>query len=217
MTKYKKLTRSSFVIVALCLALVGILAFGGTYAYFSANASASGNVSMGTLKVKLNNGATTLSLTDSEVVPNQQVFDGSTVTLSYDTTDINFYVRIKFSASVEGEITPGAGEPTVEKALSVTGFSGWVKSGDYYYLGTAETATKATGTTAPTTVPATVAVAKEVGANGSTAYMAATIKIEISVETIQADYLAISTNAGSMSVETLAGVWDGYVATKVAA
>ena len=36
MTKYKKLTRSTFAIVALCLALVGILAFGGTYAYFSA-------------------------------------------------------------------------------------------------------------------------------------------------------------------------------------
>lgn len=214
MTKYKKLTRSSFVIVALCLALVGILAFGGTYAYFSANASASGNVTMGTLAVKLNDGSTTLTLTEEKVVPNQQVFDGSSVTLAYDTTNINFYLRVKFSASIEGSITPGEGEPAVNEALSVAGFtSGWVKNGDYYYLGTAETAKKATASDAPTSVPATVAIAKEVGANGSKAYMGATVKIEITVEAIQADYLASSTTAGTMSVETLAGAWDTYVAT----
>ena len=69
MTKYKKLTRSSFVIVALCLALVGILAFGGTYAYFSAKQEKTGTITMGTLGLS----ELTLSVDTGKVVDRKSV------------------------------------------------------------------------------------------------------------------------------------------------
>ena len=213
MTKYKKLTRSSFVIVALCLALVGILAFGGTYAYFSAQDSATGTATLGNLAVELNDNAA-LTLQTNAVVPNQEIFGGNTVSVSYGSTDINFYARVKITAAFEGEITPGLGEPAVTDVLTIGGMSGWAKSGDYYYLGTTEKATKATASTAPTTISPTVTIAKEVGANGSKAYMGKTITVTIVIEVLQADYLASSTEAGAdMSASALAAAWNGYVAT----
>jgi predicted ribosomally synthesized peptide with SipW-like signal peptide len=50
MTKINKLGKSTFVIAILSFVLVAVLAFGGTYAYFSATAEAGGtNVTLGTI------------------------------------------------------------------------------------------------------------------------------------------------------------------------
>lgn len=217
MTKYKKLTKSAFAIVALSLILVAVLAFGGTYAYFSAKDTVSGTATLGTLAVKLNVDSTSLTLETNEVVPNQEIFAGNTIAVTYPDTNINFYARVKITAVFENaaSITPGTGEPATNEVLTIGGMSGWVKSGDYYYLATSETAaTKATATSAPATIAPTVTIAKEVGANGSKAYMGETITVTVVMEVLQAVYLASSTEAGdALSVTALAGAWDGYVQT----
>ena len=80
MTKYKKLTRSSFVIVALCLALVGILAFGGTYAYFTDTATTTAATKTGILGFSA---PASITITEQSWVPNQTI-SLSDVTLTYD-------------------------------------------------------------------------------------------------------------------------------------
>lgn len=214
MTKYKKLTRSSFVIVALCLALVGILAFGGTYAYFSANASASGTVTMGTLKVVAGTSASVTGDT-TKVVPNQQIISQEFKTTG---TDIKYYARLVIELTVSGTKSgdPATGECTVAELVTLGGLDGLkeVDGGDdkttYYYVAT--DGTNASILSSEQTYTVTGTINKKAGHNGSDYYMGATITYKVSLETIQAEYLASSGSAGSaMAVTDLHAAWDKVV------
>lgn len=78
MTKINKLGKSTFVIAILSFLLVAVLAFGGTYAYFSAQSkTATGSIDLGNLTVgevtgdAISSNAITFDTTVAQ--PNQQI------------------------------------------------------------------------------------------------------------------------------------------------
>ena len=89
MTKYSKIKKSSFAILALSLILVAVLAFGGTYAYFTDQTDkVSSTLTTASLSVDTNAASVVLA-TDSIVVPNQPIItDKITVTPTMDTNVI---------------------------------------------------------------------------------------------------------------------------------
>lgn len=102
MSKINKLGKSTFVIAILSFILVAVLAFGGTYAYFSASDSAvTGSVNTGILTMTLTDdkdvdkNVVTLSGT---VVPNQQIMD-ETFTINVEG-NIKYFVRATYSVKV---------------------------------------------------------------------------------------------------------------------
>lgn len=231
MTKYSKIKKSSFAVLALSLILVAVLAFGGTYAYFSANASASGTVTMGTLTLNIEDADTQtegvqLSVTTDKVVPNQPVITEGT-TISYAGTDIDFFIRGSFTVTVTGYDADGqlgTNEPAHTSAdfYSATGLENWVKAADnnYYYVGAAnkaatDKAVAVTSATAPTSFISELKLSKYIGNGGSTYYMGATVTITMNIEVIQANYLeSITANS---TVADLAAVWTADVVTIPAA
>lgn len=193
MTKYKKLTRSSFVIVALCLALVGILAFGGTYAYFSANASATGTVTAKTLKLE-KKGELSVSAT-GKIVPNQSLsynLAEGDIKLTGDTISV---LRITLS---DVTITPASTGTTLDESLvtvSVTGKvdSDWIKhsDGNYYYLQTV------TGEMDLSAILTSVGVKLDSSADND--WQGATISYGFTVQAVQYEYVGSNTASTSGS------------------
>ncbi|MBE5741619.1 MAG: hypothetical protein E7351_03750 [Clostridiales bacterium] len=94
--KSKKMTKSTFAIIIMAIAMVAMLAFGGTYAYFTATATAqeSGTVTLGT--VKLTSSAATTFITDVTAMPGDTILEGG-VTLSVDgsTATTGDWVAVK--------------------------------------------------------------------------------------------------------------------------
>lgn len=215
MTKYKTLKRSTFAIIALSLVLVAVLAFGGTYAYFSASADGTtGTGKLGTLTVTAGT-ATGVTTATTVIVPNEQILSQQFTI----TGDMNYYVRFGVKVNVTGMSgTKGAAEPEANAVIVLSGLENLVSSSDsvtldtvkYYYVATSATAaTKVTGTNNYTPV---ATINKLVGANASTYYMGATVSVSITCETVQADYLASSTEEGTaMSVSDLEAAWDTIV------
>lgn len=111
MTKINKLGKSTFVIAILSFLLVAVLAFGGTYAYFSAQSTAAtGSVTTGYLKigtVKEGEATVTDTLTMSGTVqPNQVIYDN---TLKLDVEqNIAYYTRLKLTVSVDRALATDA-------------------------------------------------------------------------------------------------------------
>lgn len=215
MTKYKKLTRSTFAIVALCLALVGILAFGGTYAYFSDKASASDTATLGTLEVNLLKGsdAVTIFADDEIVQPNQEILNEE-LTISKGSTNINFYARVKITATVAaaGEHADGCGDAALTAAdIVAPSIDGWVLEGGYYYQGDVNTDTAVINSADVKFTPSVVLNAL-IGDGGCTAYMGKTVTVQIDVEVLQADYLTSTTTpASGYTVAELAAAWADKV------
>lgn len=120
MTKINKFGKSTFMIAILSFVLVAVLAFGGTYAYFSAvHGRAAGTVKTGHLSLKVEdgglvgaiNGLTVASNTIAQ--PGQLLVGesdkvGKTLTATVNT-NIDYYIRVKFAVSV----TPGKYEDGV--------------------------------------------------------------------------------------------------------
>ena len=108
MTKINKLGKSTFVIAILSFILVAVLAFGGTYAYFSDQSDpASGSVTTGHLtitEVKEGGVAITDELTmEGKVQPNQVIYNN---TLSLDVNNnIAYYTRLKLTVSIARDDT----------------------------------------------------------------------------------------------------------------
>ena len=156
MTKINKLGKSTFVIAILSFILVAVLAFGGTYAYFSASDSlTAAPVKTGILRLDLTNGTddkAALTITDTLVVPNQQIIN-DTITLDDGATNIPYYARAKYSVSVtlsdnvnkDEDENPvhdtGCAENITEHLdiLNIVYDGEWMQagtSGVYYYVGT---------------------------------------------------------------------------------
>ena len=121
MSKINKLGKSTFVIAILSFILVAVLAFGGTYAYFSdtSNEVTSGTITLGTLVIDENLAfAETASLkTEGYAVPAETVIDGDVET--HVNSNINYYVR----AIITVEFAKAAGHTCVE-ADAQTGVRG---------------------------------------------------------------------------------------------
>ena len=101
MTKAKKkMTKSTFVIIIMAVAMVAMLAFGGTFAYFTATTTeASDTATTGTVKLGANTIAT---LVDTNVVSGQQLFGGSSKVQVTSASNVDTYVFITFTVSMSG-------------------------------------------------------------------------------------------------------------------
>ncbi len=185
-------TRSKFTILILaCFVLFASVWAGRTFAYFNASSNASGTITMGTLKVNDFGGLDASA--SLKVVPNQTVTKNFKATIE---SDIKYYKRLSLSATVEVETgkthdsTCGDYVDDDTKILNATvqGFEKYTADDDsiYYYSLTPVTPT-ATNTTEEFSVQ--IKIKSTVGAGGCDYYMGATIKVNVKVEVIQADYL----------------------------
>jgi predicted ribosomally synthesized peptide with SipW-like signal peptide len=238
MTKFNKVGKSTFVIAILSFLLVAVLAFGGTYAYFSAKTNTfSGNITMGKLYVDLKDGASSVT-TLGEITlahPNQQILNKSyTVDLTKDTnvSTIGAFARVKVTAELTSLTTSGEGSAIVYSGntqgdahitpltiFTVAAGDGWYQHTDGYTYYVANKASGATGAAkaitaaeGKATLPLTIDVNKEVGKGGSTFFMGATGTYTITVEVIQAEYLDSNvTPDNQYTVEKLAAQWNNIV------
>ena len=146
MSKINKLGKSTFVIAILSFLLVAVLAFGGTYAYFSnASEKLGGTFTTGTITMNLEDKASEKFVTDGQyVVPGQPII---TEAISVDTnTTVNtiMFAVVKATVNTPGTaIAIGAGE-----AIAFTVADAWnnevgledgsvayvYKSGDNFYF-----------------------------------------------------------------------------------
>ena len=137
MTKYSKIKKSSFAVLALSLVLVALLAFGGTYAYFSDTVTAAGGkVTTATLTLT-DNVAITASADD--LVPNQilPIVIGDVELGGTTISAVRFSISNVALKKGESTFTPPEGQANylTVAAADVTGgsFAGWEKDGNYYY------------------------------------------------------------------------------------
>lgn len=103
MSKINKLGKSSIVVAILSFLLVAVLAFGGTYAYFSAQSSSigSGNITTGYLRIDMTDDQNDAAITaQTKVVqPGQKIYDDETIKVAVDHT-IAYYTRVRFVVTV---------------------------------------------------------------------------------------------------------------------
>ena len=128
--KSKKMTKSTFAIIIMAIAMVAMLAFGGTYAYFTATATnvASNDLTTGVVCLKA-----TETLGDSVTKATGTVVYGQTVlgTVTMDVTDttVDSYVF----ATIDVAITANKDDlkPTIAQLfgddISTNEEAGWLK------------------------------------------------------------------------------------------
>lgn len=206
-TKKKKMSKSTFAIIIMAVVMVAMLAFGGTYAYFTATATkkSTGEFTTGSIKLEANDDATFVTgLTD--VVPGDKLTTGP-LTLTTTSAGTDSYIAIKVTIKA----TDAKGAPLVltgtslESAIGLlatepTTGSKWVAgSGDYadvFVLAATTTPTAvATGQTIKITDAALIFQANDnwdqTTADGSADYisdsklMGATLNITIEAKSVQ--------------------------------
>ena len=218
MSKINKLGKSTFVIAILSFLLVAVLAFGGTYAYFSAQSNlvsgsiTTGNLHIGSIEADKEGLVTSNAINFSGVAQPNQVIVDSTFSATV-TGNIAYYTRVKFEVTVaksteEGH-THAKGDTdcadAITKAIEALVFdaetdnTGWeagtfatgdnTKSSAYYYkLAPSATAQKEN-------FKVKIQVADFLGravagtAETCTYWMDATITVSIQFEVLQASYL----------------------------
>jgi predicted ribosomally synthesized peptide with SipW-like signal peptide len=105
MTKINKIGKSSFVIAILSFLLVGVLAFGGTYAYFTAKTNdvtgsvQTGNLNIGNILVGEDDATSTVKVNGGVVVPNEVVTES--VFSANVTSNIDYFVRVYFAVEFD--------------------------------------------------------------------------------------------------------------------
>ena len=129
--KSKKMAKSTFAIIIMGIVMVAMLAFGGTFAYFTSTAGTkTATATTGT--VKLTATGTVKEITGF-LMPQDVLCDAVTVTTAGSTVDT--YVIVEFSLS--------AGTTSLTVELKSTADGKWVKYGetDYYIWSDATTST----------------------------------------------------------------------------
>ena len=92
--KSKKMTKSTFAVIIMAIVMVALLAFGGTYAYFTANATGESVGNIKTAKLQLLNKGSRLTYTATdEIVPGKYIYgtgdlSGTNVT-DYQVIDLD--------------------------------------------------------------------------------------------------------------------------------
>ena len=91
--KSKKMTKSTFAVIIMAVLMVAMMAFGGTYAYFTATTTSKfGKATTGRVQLDANSAV----VVNEMVVPGQQLLkDGVTVT---SNSTVKTYVFVKFTA-----------------------------------------------------------------------------------------------------------------------
>ena len=94
-TKKKKMSKSTFAIIIMAVVMVAMLAFGGTYAYFTATATekSTGNFTTGSIKLEANDDATFVTGL-KDVVPGDKLTTGP-LTLTTTSAGTDSYIAIK--------------------------------------------------------------------------------------------------------------------------
>ena len=139
--KSKKMTKSTFAIIIMGIVMVAMLAFGGTFAYFTASATKAEAKDIKTAYLQVKENTVTKAAT-TNVVPGDTIVSGATF-----KTDSNVatYAVVKFTVTFGGaEVAAGAADSAVKFTMDAT--QGWVKSGNYYVTKVAA-GTKGTDTT----------------------------------------------------------------------
>ncbi|HJD06092.1 MAG TPA: SipW-dependent-type signal peptide-containing protein [Candidatus Onthoplasma faecipullorum] len=116
MTKAKKkMSKSTFAIIIMAVAMVAMLAFGGTFAYFTAvnDPESSENLTTGSVVLGTN---TIANLTSETVVTGTQI--ASSVSVTSNST-VDTYVIVKFSVTFDSK-------PAEQDVISYTLDTGWV-------------------------------------------------------------------------------------------
>lgn len=111
MTKSKKMKKSTFAIVIMAILMVAMLAFGGTYAYFTASATgATQTAKMGHVKLGANG---TLTATSGNLVPGDTLFTGNVG--FQNNSNVKTIVLAKFALTYTGYIYDEDGVTTDEE------------------------------------------------------------------------------------------------------
>lgn len=213
MTKYSKIKKSSFAILALSLILVAVLAFGGTYAYFSSTTGAmTGSVTTGTLK--LTGGTTSLAIVETEdsLVPNQTVtLDTTGIKLQGNTISalrMNLSVT-KIVKSDSTEVKTGLDDLIeLDIDVAVSG-ANWLQDGTtstYYYN---KAVVGGSTATAETALDATISL--KLKSTVGNEYQGATIHYSLTIEATQAEYHESIGEGAPVTTET---VWASAEAVK---
>ena len=103
MTKTKKkMSKSTFAIIIMAVAMVAMLAFGGTFAYFTATATdATGSATVGTVEISTA-GSTTIATASTYAVPGSTIYNNQSVSLT-NTSTVDIYVFATLSAQIDGQ------------------------------------------------------------------------------------------------------------------
>ena len=116
--KSKKMTKSTFAIIIMAIAMVALMAFGGTYAYFTATTEKKSveGLSTGTVHLTASTIAASPDAAEIEankVVPGQKVAGRVTIA---NASDVSTYVFVKIVAKLEG--VDASNQVTAEKDLA---------------------------------------------------------------------------------------------------
>ena len=190
MTKAKKkMTKSTFVIIIMAVAMVAMLAFGGTFAYFTASTTdKSGTITTG--KVQLNASGDFVAELNN-IMPGDEITNGK-ITLSTAESTEATYVAIRYTITANDSTGTPIDDLSTINLESVLDLK-WVESdtdGIYVYSDTSTDATPVNaGTTIDVTTAALVFDADDnwvQGEGSSTAkLMGATITIKFEARSIQ--------------------------------
>ena len=146
MTKAKKkMTKSTFVIIIMAVAMVAMLAFGGTFAYFTATAKQdSAEITTGYVKLNSNGGLASIQLTN--VMPGDKLVAANGIALTVDTSEAKGnYVAIKFTITAVAEDDSPIDVSDLglnADSILASGGEGWYKAdadNNIYIYGTNET------------------------------------------------------------------------------
>ena len=145
--KSKKMTKSTFAIIIMAIVMVAMLAFGGTYAYFTATADGlEGSVQTGSL-VLTQDATTFTTMADTKIAPGEYAFGDAgnkeIVSLKHKNT-IASYVFVEFDVApvdIDGKLVAKTGENTyvdvfdIQLTTNDDATQGWKKlqDGVYYY------------------------------------------------------------------------------------
>ena len=206
-TKKRKMSKSTFAIIIMAVVMVAMLAFGGTYAYFTATATkkTTGEFTTGSIKLEANDDATFVSgLTN--VVPGDALTTGPlTLTTTSAGTDSYIAIKVTIKATDDNDAPLDLTDTSLESAIGLlatepTTGSKWVAgTGNYtnvFVLAATKTPTAvATGQTIKITDAALIFQADDnwdqATADGSADYisdsklMGATLNITIEARSVQ--------------------------------
>ena len=230
-TKKRKMSKSTFAIIIMAVVMVAMLAFGGTYAYFTATATtkSTGEFTTGSIKLEANDDATFVSgLTN--VVPGDALTTGPlTLTTTSAGTDSYIAIKVTIEATDDNDAPLNLTGTSLESAIGLlatepTTGSTWVAgSGNYtnvFVLAATTTPTKvATAQTIKITNAALIFQADDdwdqttadAGGNyiSDSKLMGATLNITIEARSVQSDNW---NDGGDASASGTAATIDGIAA-----
>ena len=144
--KSKKMTKSTFAIIIMAIAMVAMLAFGGTYAYFTATADKAESTAVKTATIAIKEATVAIELAENM----ENVLPGDTVTVDASVTNESnrkIYLFIKYNVTLPESTTA----KDVALDLTVSGWDAYEADGvENVYYTTLEASTQkafeATGT-----------------------------------------------------------------------